>query len=437
MITNLFNIDSLSISIIALVALIGASVANFASRYMKGDDKYSSFFINLIFVILSVIIMVIADNLILLFTCLALCNLLMVRMMIHKSSWIAAKNSGILTSNTYLFSLISIGFSFLLLYKSTGYLSIKDLVQENPHSYLISFSLILLALGAMAQSAIWPFHKWLISSLNSPTPVSAIMHAGIINSGGFLLVKFAPLYTRETELLNAIFIIGMITAVLGTFWKLIQSDVKRMLACSTMSQMGLMMAQIGLGLFAAAIAHLIFHGMFKAYLFLASGGAAQEKRVDLFYPPKILSFICALICGFAGVYGFSFASNKVFFAQDSSLVLSAICFVASCQFALPIVREKALIKLPISLIATFLVGAIYGKTVHMIEYILTPLNLMHPQELNLFHIIAIIALISCWISMLFYSHNGNFMIKFYVKALNASQAHPSTITANRNQYKYL
>lgn len=443
MTTNFFNMDLLAISIIMLVGLIGSNVANFASRYMKGDKQYRSFFALLMSLIVSVMIMVSADHIALLFVSLAISNFLMIKLMIHKASWKAAKASGILTAKNYLFGLLSIATALLLLYNETGNVSINALIHKNHNSSLLTFALILLALGAIAQSAIWPFHKWLISSLNSPTPVSAIMHAGIINSGGFLLARFSPLYAKEPELLNAIFIMGMITAILGTFWKLMQSDVKRMLACSTMGQMGFMIAQIGLGLFAASIAHLIFHGMFKAYLFLASGGAAQEKRIDLGYPPKMLPFFCSLICGFTGSYGFSFASNKVFLVQDTTLVLSVISFIAASQFALPILKHRALIKLPIALITTFVMGMIYGKSVHIIEYILAPLNLMQPQFINLFHIIGIIVLIGSWLIMLFYSHNAknsilhNWMNRIYVKALNSSQPHPSTITANRNQYNYL
>jgi len=130
----------------------------------------------------------------------------------------------------------------------------------------------------MTQSAIWPFHTWLISSLNSPTPVSAIMHAGLINGGGFLLTRFAGLFVQSTGMLQVIFFLGLLTALIGTLWKLMQHDIKRMLACSTMGQMGFMIAQCGLGLFPAAIAHLCWHGLFKAYLFLSSGSAAHEKE---------------------------------------------------------------------------------------------------------------------------------------------------------------
>ena len=180
-----------------------------------------------------------------------------------------------------------------------------------------------------------------------------------------------------------------------------QSDVKRMLACSTMGQMGFMLAQCGLGLFPAAVAHLVWHGMFKAYLFLASGGAAQERRFDLGYPPKPLPFCLALICGVAGSLGFAYASGKSWFAGDTTLVLMVVAFLAASQFALPVLREKALRSMPLALIATLAAGLAYGGSVHLIAKAMEPMGLMQPQPLNGFHIAGIIALTLAWLSMLF------------------------------------
>ncbi len=226
--------------------------------------------------------------------------MLLVSLMIHKSNWKAAQASGRMAAKNLYIQYASNGYGFFLFYLVTGESSISGVIQKNAHSTTMIVALVCILLSAMMQSAQWPFHKWLISSLNSPTPVSAMMHAGLINGGGFLLIRFAPLYLQQPFLLNAMFIIGLITAIFGTLWKLMQSDVKRMLACSTMGQMGFMFLQCGLGLFPAAIAPSHLHGMFKAYLFLASGQAAQEKRFDLGYPPKPLRFIVALMCGFAG-----------------------------------------------------------------------------------------------------------------------------------------
>lgn len=440
----LTNFDPLAVIIVTLVTFIGLCVGSFAMRYLKGDTQYQAFFVQLTLLIGSVSVMVSTDNLILLFIAWCLSNILLVKLMIHKSSWKAAKASGVIALRNYVLGAACIATAFSLLYYITGETSVQELVKSNHFAApLILPALSLLLIGAMTQSAIWPFHRWLISSLNSPTPVSAIMHAGLVNGGGILLTRFAPLYLQHSHLLTSIFVIGMTTALLGTFWKLMQSDVKRMLACSTMAQMGFMFAQIGLGLFPAAVAHLVWHGLFKAYLFLGSGGAAQEKRFDLRYPPKPLALMCALVCGAAGSFGFAFASGKSWTAGDTTLVLMLVSFLSASQFALSILSRKTLKNLISALIFTSLFGLFYGGSVQLITWAMEPMQLMQPQSLNGLHIAGMLALILTWLVTLFgslykkISKPPVWMLKGYVVALNSSQPAPPTVTSHRNQYTYI
>jgi len=438
MFMSLFNVDALSLIMVCLVGFVSLTVASFATRYMKGDTHYKTFFIQLLLIVSSVTVMVCADNLWLLLAAFGISNLLLVRLMIHKAGWKAAKASGLLAAKTYLFGFACITIAFMLFYDATGQSSIWAIINAHSNRDAVSIGLCFLLVGAMTQSAIYPFHKWLISSLNSPSPVSAIMHAGLVNGGGFLLARFAPLYVNTPRLLGVIFLAGLATALLGTLWKLMQHDVKRMLACSTMAQMGFMVAQCGLGLFPAAVAHLCWHGLFKAYLFLASGGAAQEKRLDPGYPPRFSHFLLALTGGIAGAFGFCLASGKTGFAADTHLVLIAIAFIAGTQFALTLLRQKDMIWLPLILIVTFIIGNIYGLNVLLVEQLLAPLHLMQPQPLNLLHIVAISALASVWLGILFFRHHKpEWLHRFYVLALNASQPHTNTITAYRNHYRYV
>lgn len=438
----LLHVDSLALVIIGLVVFIAVCVGSFASRYLQGDTRYRAFFVQLVLLVISVAAMVSADHMAILFATWCISNVLLVRLMIHKASWKAAKASGLLATKTYLLGAMCVAAAFIILYKLTGETSIQALYQHAESNFTL-IALMLLLIGAMTQSAIWPFHRWLISSLNSPTPVSAIMHAGLVNGGGFLLARFAPLYLNHSYLLTMIFVIGIVTALLGTLWKLMQSDVKRMLACSTMGQMGFMLAQCGLGLFPAAIAHLIWHGMFKAYLFLASGSVAQEKRLDLHYPPSLLTFACALICGLVASLSFGLSSGKTWLEGDTTLVLMVVAFLAATQFAIPLLRRKTLSNFPGVLTATVLTATFYGASVHLVTWWMEPLQLMKPQALNGFHIAGIVALISVWLCMLFMRNHKKarllptWILKGYVTALNASQPHPDTVTAHRNHYQYL
>jgi NAD(P)H-quinone oxidoreductase subunit 5 len=441
--TSLFHLDALAIIVIALVAFIGMCVGSFAYRYMRGDSRYRLFLMQLSLLIISVLIMVSANHLLVLFSAWCVSNILLILLMIHKSNWQAAKASGILAAKYYLLSAACIAAAFAIFYYENNQTSIKTLNQQHTQSIFMIIALGLLLIGAMIQSAIFPFHRWLTSSLNSPTPVSAIMHAGLINGGGFILARFAPLYLEHPNLLTIVFVIGISTALIGTLWKLIQTDIKRMLACSTMAQMGFMLAQCGLGLFPAAVAHLVWHGMFKAYLFLASGSAAQEKRFNLDYPPNPFLFISALFCGLLGSFGFAFASGKSWLATDTTLVLMIVSFISAAQFSLPMLGNKTLKNLPFSLIATTFAGLVYGTSVRLFVWAMEPMQVMQPQVLNGYHIASIIAITLAWLSILFIGNSERkykpptWLLKGYVTALNASQPDPSTVTAHRNQYKYL
>lgn len=434
--------DRLAIIMMTLVVFIGLCIGSFATRYMRGDIKYRAFFTQLILLIVSVCIMVSTDNLFIFLIAWCLNNILLVRLMIHKSSWKAAKASGIMAAKNYCLGACFLISAFIIFYSVTGELSIHKILLESTQSMSITIALVLILIAAMTQSAIWPFHRWLISSLNSPTPVSAIMHAGLINGGGFLLVRFAPLYLQNSTLLTVIFAIGFITAILGTLWKLMQNDVKRMLACSTMAQMGFMVAQCGLGLFPAAIVHLVWHGMFKAYLFLASGSAAQEKRLDLGYPPKLSTLICALLGGLTGSLSFGYVTGKSWLTGDTTLVLMVATFIAASQFALTILQVNPLKRIFLTFISTAIVGLFYGFSIQIISWILEPMRLMQPQILNIFHIMGIITLMLAWLAILFLRNvakPANFpswILKCYVATLNASQPHCDTITAHRNHYQY-
>lgn len=439
---SLFHVDRLSVTMMGLVAFIGICVGSFGYRYLKGDGHYQSFFIWLTLLIGSVMLMVSADHLVLLLVAWCVSNGLLVRLMIYKTSWRAARAAGRLATKNFIGGGVGVASAFGLFYATTGQTSIQAVIHQPTLSPALLLALVLLLVGAMTQSAIWPFHRWLLSSLNSPTPVSAIMHAGLINGGGFLLARFAPLYLKSPALLTAIVVIGIVSALLGTLWKLLQPDVKRMLACSTMSQMGFMFVQCGLGLFPAAVAHLVWHGMFKAYLFLASGSAAKEKRVDQAYPPTALAFVAALVCGLVGSFSFAVSSGKVWLAGDTSFVLVVVAFLTASQFALPILQANPLRRLPGALVGTGLFGCVYGGSVQLISWFMAPMGLMQPQALNGFHVAGLLALTLAWLSRLFPRKQANeapapdWMLKGYVTALNASQPHPATVTTHRNHYQY-
>lgn len=138
----------------------------------------------------------------------------------------------------------------------------------------------LIFIAIMTKSAQFPFHTWLINSMEAPTPVSALMHAGIVNAGGFLLARLSPLYIESSPILLAIFLVGLFTALYGNFMMKHQSDVKREMAYSTVAQMGFMILQCGIGAFVSAVFHLFAHGILKATQFLSVGSTLNFNKVE-------------------------------------------------------------------------------------------------------------------------------------------------------------
>ncbi len=439
-VAHFFHIDQLSVIMMGLVGFVAISIASFSYRYLKGDRQKRFFYANLLCLVATVFIMVSADHLLLLFAAWATSNLLLTQLMLHKNEWVAAKNSSRLALKNFALGLFFIGSAFGLLFYATAETSIHNILTGSVDQTWLMISALLIFLGAMTQSALWPFHRWLTSSMNSPTPVSAVMHAGLVNGGGFILARFAPLFFDQPHVLSFVFVVGMVTALMAEIWTLMQTDIKRMMACSTMSQMGFMIAQCGLGLFPAAVAHLFWHGLFKAYLFLASGSAAQEKRVVVTSPPSLKQFLTALLCGSLGAYTFAVITEKNILAGDSTLFLTLVAMVAGTQFALPIVRGHLRYKSSLALIATVFIGAVYGFSSHLIEMALVPMGIYIPQVINGFHVVAFIALLAAWLTMVFgrqalsKKSYPKWVLAVYVRALNASQPHPSTVTTHRNHY---
>ena len=433
--------DGLGFLMTSLIFFVSTVVHQFSIRYMAGDRKYKSYYFKLSLITASAAIMALADQTLLFFSAWCVSNFLLISLMIHKQNWTAAAYSGKLAFKTLFGGAALLMIALILMYFETGSLSISTITQQAIHSPLMLTSVLLCVITAMTQSALWPFHRWLTSSLNSPTPVSAIMHAGLVNGGGFLLVRFAPLLSDNTLLLNLIFCIGVISAVLGTLWKLVQSDVKRMLACSTMGQMGFMMIQCGLGLFPAAIAHLIWHGLFKAFLFLSAGSAVISQKADRQRRTSTLpAFIIACAYGLLGAYSFAWFSDKSFFSMNTSAFLVGFAFIAATQVAHAALQNKiTLSKNILAIVAASLSGAIYGCSIHLIAAAIPSIITVH-HSINALHLTAFTGFMMIWLVLNLECfrliQKTPFWKRSYVTLLNASQPHPKTITSIRQSYQY-
>ena len=262
-----------------LTLFIGAIVATFSQRFMRGDAQRERFFGLLGLLVAAVLVLTLAGNVVVFALGWVASGLLLARLIGHVRGWDEAEAAAARTRHAFLIgdSAVLAGLAILALGTgSTSLATILSSVGILPQPLLVVAALLLLT-GAAARCALPPFSGWLMTSMTAPTPVSALMHAGLVNAGGFLLLRFAPLFEAAPAARLAAIAVGLLAALWGLGIMAVRSDVKRALAGSTVSQMGFMIMSCGLGAYAAALWHIVAHGLFKAWLFLGAGSAVGMR----------------------------------------------------------------------------------------------------------------------------------------------------------------
>ncbi len=211
---------------------------------------------------------------------------------------------------------------------------------------------LLLLIGAMSKSAQFPLHMWLPDSLSAPTPIHALLHAGIINAGGFLLNRLAPLYALSPVTLHLVLLVGVSTLVLGKCMMLTAGDVKKSLGYSTLGQMGYMMMECGLGAFSLAVFHLIAHGLFKATIFLDCGNRIHKARLQPYSPPVpalgppnlfvwAAGVIVSLLIPLAMIIGIHYALGLSFLTPQGIFIFVLFSWATAAHVTLTLCRIDA------------------------------------------------------------------------------------------------
>lgn len=279
--------DPLSTLMAVVISGISLVVHLYSRRYMVEEPGYARFFVLLDLMTAALLLMVAAGDLLTLLVAWHLVGVLLYLLLGHDTTSHSAQRYAQWTLLTYRIGDLPLLFAAGLLFHAYGTWSLSELFERiaaDPlaHSFmglpLVEVVGGLVALAAFARSAQILLHTWLPYTMAGPTPVSALMHAGIVNAGGFLLNRFAPLYPHTSDVLHWVFLVGLVTAVFGSVLMLSQNDVKKSLGYSTMGQMGFMVMECGVGAFSLAVFHLIAHGLFKGTLFLGAGGVIGEAR---------------------------------------------------------------------------------------------------------------------------------------------------------------
>ncbi|MBD9483827.1 NADH-quinone oxidoreductase subunit L [Pseudomonas sp. PDM14] len=270
-------LDGLSVTMLGVVTGVGFLIHLFASWYMRGEEGYSRFFAYTNLFIASMLFLVLGDNLLFLYfgwEGVGLCSYLLIGFYFkHVPNGNAALKAFIVTRIGDVFMAIGLFILFLHL----GTLNIQELMVLAPQKYVAGdtwlwVATLMLLGGAVGKSAQLPLQTWLADAMAGPTPVSALIHAAtMVTAGVYLIARTHGLFLLTPEILELVGIVGGVTLVLAGFAALVQTDIKRILAYSTMSQIGYMFLALGVGAWDAAIFHLMTHAFFKALLFLASG----------------------------------------------------------------------------------------------------------------------------------------------------------------------
>ena len=304
------HLDGLSLLMMGMVTGVGFLIHIFASWYMRGDEDFARFFSYFNLFVASMLLLVLGDNLALLFLGwegVGLCSYLLIGYYYQKpENGYAAIKAFTVTRIGDVFLLIAL----FLLYQQFGTLHIGTIVANAPqvlagdHSLAIWTSLMLF-LGAAGKSAQIPLQTWLADAMAGPTPVSALIHAAtMVTAGIYLCCRMFSVFEMTPEVMMFISITGAVTLIVAGFAALVQTDIKRILAYSTMSQLGYMFMAVGAEAYQAGLFHMLSHAFFKALLFLSSGAVIlayhHEQNIfkmgGLFKHNKFL-FACFAIGG--------------------------------------------------------------------------------------------------------------------------------------------
>ncbi len=279
-------IDQLTVVMLLVVTGVGLLVHVYSVGYMLGDSRFARFFAYLNLFLASMLILVLGSNLLTLFLgweLVGLSSYLLIGFWFEKRAYATAAKKAFITNRV---GDVAFMVAMFLAFATLGTLDIVAIVEAAPTlTSSVAFTLVLLLLGgAAAKSAQIPLYVWLPDAMAGPTPVSALIHAAtMVTAGVYLTVRLSPVLVQSVDAMTIIAWIGASTALLAALIAIRQDDIKKVLAYSTVSQLGYMFIGVGVGAFREGIFHLVTHAFFKGLLFLAAGSVmhALANETDL------------------------------------------------------------------------------------------------------------------------------------------------------------
>ena len=299
-----------------LVQLLGTVIGSFSSRYLQGEPGQPRYVAALGGVLAAVHLLLLADHWVVLIAAWAAVGMTLQRLLCfypeRPFALLAAHKKRLADRMADVLLIVAAA----LAWHAVGSGSFPDLwrhLQAGPPSLALQASAVCLSLAVVLRTALLPVHGWLMQVMEAPTPVSALLHAGVVNLGGFVLIRFAPLLEAVPAARWLLVGLGLTTALLAGLVMMTRVSIKVRLAWSTAAQMGFMVMECGLGLYTLAMLHLIGHSLYKAHTFLAASGAVEDARLRMMRLPAASSVASLLLApvAAAAVVGLLVAASPV------------------------------------------------------------------------------------------------------------------------------
>jgi NAD(P)H-quinone oxidoreductase subunit 5 len=280
--------------LVVLTTAVGTIAQSFASRSLHGDHRAARFHVLALGLTAATSTVVLAATASLLVAAWLATSSVLVALIAHRAPWPPAEAARRRAAWSFVVGDAALVAALAVVVMTIGDIDMRavggavvalDAESVGPTGALGSVAVLLVAAG-LSRSALVPLHRWLPATLAAPTPVSALLHAGVINGAGVLLLRFSPVFASSVPAMSLAFAVGLLTAFVATSVMLVRTDVKGSLVWSTSGQMGFMVLQLGVGAFAAALFHIVGHALYKAALFFGAGGAItaharQQQRPHL------------------------------------------------------------------------------------------------------------------------------------------------------------
>ena len=351
-------VDPLSVTMALFVTGVGGLIHLYSIGYMHGDPGFARFFTYLNLFTFSMLLLVLADNYLLMFVGwegVGVCSYLLISFWFERNSAAVAGKKAFVTNRIGDAGLL---LAMFLLFGAVGSLDYHSVFEqvEGMAGVTVTAVVLLLLVGACGKSAQLPLHVWLPDAMEGPTPVSALIHAAtMVTAGVYLMVRSSPLLEHAGDATTVIAIVGAATALFAATVACAQSDIKRVLAWSTISQLGFMFLAVGSGAYIAAVFHMVTHAFFKALLFLGSGSVihALDDEQDMkamgglraLLPITSVTFIIGwlAIAGIPPFAGFWSKDEVLTAAYDKSVILWAVGLLAAFLTAYYMSRQVFLV----------------------------------------------------------------------------------------------